>query len=233
MRTWKLGLRLRPTAGSSSTSGTRLGRRATRSAPPALSRETTHPSPTSASICACSRRVVRNCCITRSGPGGFLVLAGDSRMLVEEEERQLRAWDFLHCPPGTRHAFIATGDSPCVIVMAGARTPESPQKGLFYPRSELALRHGVGVEQETSSWPKRWRRFRGGASEGRTTGTHCPGRSRTRVPRPRTVLTIHATELVRTQERAYRPLHAQSMERASLLSGSAPLAIDQGRRAEG
>ena len=72
-------------------------------------------------------------------------------MLVEEEERQLRAWDFLHCPPGTRHAFIATGDSPCVIVMAGARTPESPQKGLFYPRSELALRHGVGVEQETSS----------------------------------------------------------------------------------
>jgi uncharacterized cupin superfamily protein len=81
----------------------------------------------------------------------FLVLAGDCRLLVEEEERQLRAWDFLHCPPGTSHAFIATGDSPCVIVMAGARTPEWPEKGLFYPRSELALRHRVDVEQETSS----------------------------------------------------------------------------------
>jgi hypothetical protein len=35
-----------------------------------------------------------------------------------------------------------------VIVMIGARTNDGNP---FYPRSELALRHGVGVEYETSS----------------------------------------------------------------------------------
>jgi uncharacterized cupin superfamily protein len=67
---------------------------------------------------------------------------------VEDEERPLRAWDFVHCPPGTAHAFVATSDEPCVVLMVGARSPES---SLFYPRSELALRHGVGVERQTSS----------------------------------------------------------------------------------
>lgn len=78
----------------------------------------------------------------------FLVLAGECLLLIEGEERPLRAWDFAHCPPGTEHAFVGTGDSPCIIVMTGARTTE---RTLFYPRSELALRHGVGVETETSS----------------------------------------------------------------------------------
>jgi glyoxylate utilization-related uncharacterized protein len=30
----------------------------------------------------------------------FLVLAGESLAVVEGEERRLRQWDFLHCPPG-------------------------------------------------------------------------------------------------------------------------------------
>ena len=77
----------------------------------------------------------------------FLVLAGTCLLLVEEQERELRAWDFVHCPPGTRHAFVGTGDGPCVIFMAGGRTGV---KRIAYPRSELALRHGAGVEQETS-----------------------------------------------------------------------------------
>ena len=50
----------------------------------------------------------------------FLVLAGQCLLLVEGEERPLTAWDFVHCPPGTEHAFVATGDRPCVIVMTGA-----------------------------------------------------------------------------------------------------------------
>jgi mannose-6-phosphate isomerase-like protein (cupin superfamily) len=32
----------------------------------------------------------------------FLVLAGECLLLVEEQERRLRAWDFVHCPPGHR-----------------------------------------------------------------------------------------------------------------------------------
>jgi uncharacterized cupin superfamily protein len=78
----------------------------------------------------------------------FLVLAGECLLLVEGEERPLRAWDFVHCPAGTEHIFVATGDAPCLIFMAGARVGW-PEKGIVYPRSELALRHGAGVETET------------------------------------------------------------------------------------
>ena len=53
----------------------------------------------------------------------FLVLAGTCTALIEAEERQLRAWDFVHCPPGTEHRFVATGDEPCALLMAGARPP--------------------------------------------------------------------------------------------------------------
>ena len=78
----------------------------------------------------------------------FLVLAGECLLLVEEQERHLRAWDFVHCPPGTAHVFVGAGDGPCAIFMAGARRKGS---GVAYPRSPLALAHGAGVEQETSS----------------------------------------------------------------------------------
>ena len=78
----------------------------------------------------------------------FLVLAGECLLLVEGEERPLQAWDFVHCPPGTEHIFVAAGQDPCVIFMAGAR---GEPRDTVYVRSELALRHGAGVEVETSS----------------------------------------------------------------------------------
>jgi uncharacterized cupin superfamily protein len=77
----------------------------------------------------------------------FLVLAGECLLLIEGEERPLLAWDFVHCPPWTEHAFVGAGEGPCVIFMTGARTREH---AVVYPRSELALRHGAGVEQETT-----------------------------------------------------------------------------------
>ncbi len=77
----------------------------------------------------------------------FLVLAGECVLLIEGEERPLRAWDFVHCPPGTEHIFVGAGDGPCVIFMTGARGPD---KKLLYPNSELARRYGAGVETETS-----------------------------------------------------------------------------------
>jgi uncharacterized cupin superfamily protein len=77
----------------------------------------------------------------------FLVLAGECVLLIEGEERQLRRWDFVHCPPWAEHAFVGAGDGPCVIFMTGARTRENE---VVYPSSELALRHGAGVEQETT-----------------------------------------------------------------------------------
>lgn len=60
----------------------------------------------------------------------MLVLHGECILRIEGEERPLRAWDFVHCPPGTAHSFVGAGDGPCVIFMLGARTPD---KGLYYP----------------------------------------------------------------------------------------------------
>ena len=79
----------------------------------------------------------------------FLVLAGECIAIIEEQERRLHAWDFVHCPPGTEHIFVGAGDAPCVVFMAGARG--GPTDDDLYVRSELALRHGAGVEADTSS----------------------------------------------------------------------------------
>jgi uncharacterized cupin superfamily protein len=74
----------------------------------------------------------------------FLILAGECLLLVEGEERRLRAWDFVHCPPGTDHIFVG---GPCVLLATGRR----PSGGVTYPVSELAQRHDAGVENETSN----------------------------------------------------------------------------------
>ena len=79
---------------------------------------------------------------------GFLVLAGECVLIVEGEERPLQAWDFVHCPPGTEHVFVGAGAGPCVILMTGRR---SADKSIVYPGSEVARRHGAGVETETTS----------------------------------------------------------------------------------
>jgi uncharacterized cupin superfamily protein len=78
----------------------------------------------------------------------FLVLAGECVLLVEEEERSLKAWDFVHCPPGTSHIFVGAGSAPCIILMVGRRDQD---RRVLYPRSQAALRHGAGVEVETTS----------------------------------------------------------------------------------
>jgi uncharacterized cupin superfamily protein len=77
----------------------------------------------------------------------FLVLAGECLLIVEEQERHLRAWDFVHCPPWTEHVFVGAGEGPCAIVAIGARIEGS---GIVYPVSELALRHNAGVATETA-----------------------------------------------------------------------------------
>jgi uncharacterized cupin superfamily protein len=83
-----------------------------------------------------------------SAQEGFLVLAGECTAIVEGEERTLRQWDFLHCPPGTSHVFVGGAAGPCVLLMIGARIPG---RTITYPREDAALRHGAGVEEETDS----------------------------------------------------------------------------------
>jgi len=78
---------------------------------------------------------------------GFLVLAGEALLVIEGEERPLRTWDFVHCPPWTEHVILGAGDGPCIVLALGARRKG---RGLRYPVNEVALRHGAGVTKETS-----------------------------------------------------------------------------------
>jgi uncharacterized cupin superfamily protein len=75
----------------------------------------------------------------------FLVLSGECLLLIEGQERRLKAWDFVHCPPWTEHVFVGAGDGPCAVLAVGSRRGDDT----IYPVSELALRHRAGVRTET------------------------------------------------------------------------------------
>jgi uncharacterized cupin superfamily protein len=86
----------------------------------------------------------------------FLILAGECLLLIEGEEHPLHAWDFVHCPPGTEHAFVGTGSSPCIYVAAGARPGN---QDLHYPAAEFAQRLGAAVSETTSSPGEAYARY--------------------------------------------------------------------------
>jgi uncharacterized cupin superfamily protein len=89
----------------------------------------------------------------------FLVVSGEALLIVEGEERLLRAWDFVHCPPETKHTIVGAGDGPCIVVAVGARQhQEGPDWG-GYTVDEVALRHGSGVEKETNEPREAYARF--------------------------------------------------------------------------
>jgi uncharacterized cupin superfamily protein len=88
----------------------------------------------------------------------FLVLSGECLAIIEGTERPLKAWDFVHCPPGTEHIFVGAGDRPCVLFMAGARAHRGTH---VYVRDDVALRHGAGVETETPDSTEAYARFPG------------------------------------------------------------------------
>ncbi len=99
----------------------------------------------------------------------FLVLSGEALLVIEGEERRLRQWDFVHCPPGTKHIVVGAGDGPCAVLGVGARerhtmhAPDGKLQGRpewgAYTVDEAALRHGAGVEEETSDADVAYARF--------------------------------------------------------------------------
>jgi quercetin dioxygenase-like cupin family protein len=91
---------------------------------------------------------------------GFLALSGEALLIIEGEERPLRQCDFVHCPPETRHAIVGAGDGPCVVLAVGERERDTFRgpAGRLQGRDDwgastvddAALRHGGGVEKETT-----------------------------------------------------------------------------------
>jgi uncharacterized cupin superfamily protein len=81
----------------------------------------------------------------------FLVVAGEALLIIEGEERPLRQWDFVHCPPNTKHTILGAGSGPCVVIAVGARidSVDNPNWG-GYTVDPVALRHEAGVEKETT-----------------------------------------------------------------------------------
>ena len=119
----------------------------------------------------------------------FLVLMGECILIIEDEERHLRAWDFVHCPPGAAHTFVGAGDGrACSSAPAtatsmtrrsgarpGARTPPcataraSNRTRARTPRPSAQLRGRWRVER-----PESWNELpwsSGGASLGESPKT--------------------------------------------------------------
>jgi uncharacterized cupin superfamily protein len=100
----------------------------------------------------------------------FLILSGEALAIVEGEERPLRQWDLLHCPPRTNHVIVGAGDGPCVVFAVGGRTNHTYRTtdGSIdgrddwgaYTVDEAAQRHRAGVEKETTDGDVAYARFR-------------------------------------------------------------------------
>ena len=95
----------------------------------------------------------------------FLVLSGECLVIIEGEERHLKAWDFVHCPAHTEHGFVGAGDRPCVIFMTGSREGW-PDKA----RSTYAMSSRSGTasasRRRRGCRPRRTRRSRSGNRAG-------------------------------------------------------------------
>jgi uncharacterized cupin superfamily protein len=79
----------------------------------------------------------------------FLVVSGEAVLVVEGEERPLRAWDFVHSPPGTGHVIVGAGSGPCLVVAVGAREHDGEPGSLAFPAEDAAGRYGASVEEDT------------------------------------------------------------------------------------
>ena len=91
-----------------------------------------------------------------SGQDDFLVLSGECILILDGEERLLRQWDFVHCPPWTEHIFVGAGDGPCVVAMAGNRAGGFE---VVYPVNEVAAKHGASALEETTQPSEAYARF--------------------------------------------------------------------------
>jgi uncharacterized cupin superfamily protein len=79
----------------------------------------------------------------------FLVLAGEAVLIVEGQERRLKQWDFVHCPPETRHAFAGAGDGPCVLLCASSRQFQKDGPWGFYCADETAAKYNAASPEDT------------------------------------------------------------------------------------
>jgi uncharacterized cupin superfamily protein len=100
----------------------------------------------------------------------FLVLSGEAVLIVEGQERPLKQWDFVHCPPETRHSFVGAGDAPCVLLCAGSRQWQKDGPWGSYCVDETAARYNASSPEETHDGEVAYARFPPGRATGYPAG---------------------------------------------------------------
>jgi uncharacterized cupin superfamily protein len=89
----------------------------------------------------------------------FLVLAGEAIAIIEGQERRLKQWDCVHCPPETKHAFVGAGDGPCVLLCASSRQFQKDGPWGFYCADESAARYNAASPEDTQDGSIAYARF--------------------------------------------------------------------------
>jgi uncharacterized cupin superfamily protein len=100
----------------------------------------------------------------------FLVLSGEGVLIVEGEERPLRQWNFVHCPPETKHAFAGTSEQPMVLLCASSRQFQKDGPWGYYCKDETAAKYNASAPEDTQDGrladerfePQRAARYPGG-----------------------------------------------------------------------
>ena len=96
----------------------------------------------------------------------FLLLSGTATQIIEGEERPLRQWDFVHCPPGTAHVIVG---GPCIVFGVGSRERHTmigedgtrtgrPDWGA-YVANTTAQRYSAAPDETTTSAEEAYTRF--------------------------------------------------------------------------
>ena len=91
----------------------------------------------------------------------FLVLSGEALLVVEGQERPLKQWDFVHCPPKTEHVVVGIGDGPCILLAMSSRENQAFGPYGEDTANEIARKHGASPEETThdaeqadANWPE-------------------------------------------------------------------------------
>jgi uncharacterized cupin superfamily protein len=79
----------------------------------------------------------------------FLVISGEALLVVEGQERPLRQWDFVHCPPKTEHVVVGAGDGPCILLAMSSRENQAFGPYGEYVADEVARKHGASPLETT------------------------------------------------------------------------------------
>ena len=75
------------------------------------------------------------------------MVSGEALLIVEGQERPLRQWDFVHCPPKTEHAVIRAGDGPCILLAMSSRENQAFGPCGEYVASDVARKHRASAKE--------------------------------------------------------------------------------------